>query len=130
MENKETNTFDANILNFDDDVNTDIRIKPNYYIHMGILMAQRTLMFSVAKTSVGEGLLAYSVFIEHIEVICRAANYLSDDYETELNNFKNNDEYKKIERQDVKMAKLANKKLELIMKSVFKGSPVDFPMKL
>jgi hypothetical protein len=125
----ETTEFDDKILDFNDDTNLDVKIKPNFYIHNALLMAQRTLMFATAKGTVSEGLLTYSIFIEQLEVLCRAADYLEENYEKSINDFRESKEYKDQKREEVKMAKLANKKLELIMKSVFELSPTQFPMK-
>jgi len=122
--------IDENIFNFDDEKMQEVKIRPDYYIHTALLMAQRSLMFSVAKSSVGEGLTAYSVFVEQIEVLCKAAGYIDEDYFEEIKSYKNTDEYKKQGRSDVQMSKLANKKLELLMKNVFKGSPLEFSLKL
>lgn len=121
--------FEKNILDFNDEADTNIKIRPNYYIHMAILMAQRTLMFSVVKTTISEGMLAYSVFIEHIEMLCRAAEYITDTYDESVRLFKESEEYTQINRQDVKTAKLANKKLELLMKEVFSRAPQEFKLK-
>lgn len=116
------------ILNFQDEANENIKIRPSYYIHNAILMAQRTLMFSVMKTSVGDGIIAYSIFIEHIEVLCKAANYLTDDYKDGISKYKDEEEYKKAEN-NIKIAKLSNKKLELLMKEVFHKSDLTSPLK-
>lgn len=121
--------FEKNILDFNDDItNLDIKIKPNYYIHMALIMAQRTLMISVLKTNIGEGVTAYSVLIEHIEMICKAAEYLSDDYETKLRDFKNSEEVNKLTSETIKLAKISNMKLQLLMKEVFGRSPSETPL--
>jgi len=120
--------IERNIFDYSDESNIDIKIKPNFYLHMAILSAQKTLLFSVAKTSIADGLLGYNVFIEHIEVICKAAKFLDDNYNDELEKFKQTDEYINTERKDVQMVKLANKKLELLLSKIFQHSPVTFPL--
>lgn len=111
----------------DDFSNIDIRIKPNFYIHTALLMIQRTLAFSVIKNA-SDGLIAYSVLVEQIESLCRAAKHISDDYDEDVKKFTEEQEKQKDVRQDVKMARLANKKLELLMKNVFATSPSQAPL--
>lgn len=125
----ELEQFEKDILDYNDDgSNVNIKIKPSFYIHNAILMAQRTLMFSVVKTNVGDGIVAYGVFIEHIEVLCRAANFLSDDYEKDLGDFKDSEEYTNVEDKRIKMARLSNKKLQFLMREVFGRSDLKAPL--
>jgi len=122
--------IENNVFDFEDDSKDfDIKIKPNCYIHMALLSAQKTLMYSVAKTSVGDGLVAYSIFIEQIEVLSKAADYLSEDYDTEVTEYKESEAYLGIKREEVKMARLANKKLYLLMKQIFHSAPTEFAIK-
>lgn len=117
--------IETDILSFEDPSTTDIRIKPQFYIHTALLMAQRALMFSVVKGGIGDGIVTYSVFIEHIEVLCKAANFITDAYNETINEFKQTDEYKNIKREDVRLARLSNKKLEELMREVFNTQPIN-----
>lgn len=119
--------FEKDILNFDDDANVHIKIKPSFYIHNAILMAQRTLMYSVIKTNVDDGIVAYSVFIEHIEVLARAAKFLTDDYDNKITEFKDTEEYKSADKR-IKMARLSNCKLQHLMKEVFNMAELKAPL--
>lgn len=121
--------IEKGIFDFDDDLNVDVKIRPNFYIHNAILMAQRTLLFSVAKSTVTDGLTAYSILIEQIEVLSKAAQYIDEKYYNSIEEFKKTKEYQEVERKDVKLAKLSNKKLELLMFELFSRSPTHTPMK-
>lgn len=121
--------IENDMLNYDDVPDQDIKINPNFYIHNAIITAQKTLMVSVLKSSVSDGIIAYMVFIEHIEVLARAAKYISQDYFTKVNDFKESKEYTEIERKDIQMAKLANKKLLFLMEEVFGRAPLTTPLK-
>jgi hypothetical protein len=121
--------FTDKILDFDDTTDLDIRIKPQFYIHNAIIKAQNTLMFSVVKSNISEGLIAYTIFIEHIEVLCRASSYISTDYEKDIQDYKNTEDYKNT-KQDLQLAKLSNKKLQLLLTEIFKRSPVNSPLRL
>lgn len=124
----EQNNFEKSILDFNDDItNLDIKIKPNYYIHMALIMAQRTLMISVLKTNVNEGITAYRILIEQIEMLCSAADYISDGYYESVKEIENSEEVKKLSDTS-KIAKISNIKLKLLMKEVFGRSPSETPM--
>lgn len=114
-------------MDFDDQFK-DIKINPDLYIHYCLLHAQRTLMFSVMKSTASEGLLAYSVFIEQLEVLCKAAGYIEEDYNKEIEAYKKTSEVTNQERKDVRMVKIANKKLEILMTYVFGRTALHMPL--
>lgn len=120
--------IEKSVLDFKDETNIDIKIKPNFYIHMALLMAQRTLMISVFKSDIRDGIVAYSILIEHIEMLCRASEYLSDDYDQAIKDFKADKEYIGINNDTLKNAKLSNYKLQMLMKEVFSRSPSENPL--
>lgn len=101
----------------------NIKIQPDFYIHTGILKAQNAL----AEENVKEGFLKYRVFIEHIEILCKSAGMLPNDYDQMI---------KKVDGENEKLdplmrgVKVANKKLELIMKEVFDSKVITDPMKM
>ena len=121
--------IEKQLLDFKDDIKADMKINPDYYIHSALLMAQRTLMLSVFKTSISEGILGYSVLIEHIEMLCRAAGYITEEYPKKILEFQNSPEFQKIQGSDIKMSKMANKKLELLMTEVFGRTPITSALK-
>lgn len=112
--------YDEEIDDVDEIKGTDIKINPDYYIHNAILKAQTAL----TKDEVKDGFLQYSMLIEHIEDLCRAAGMLPDDYDEEIKKlqYKNNDV--------IEMVKKANHKLRLLMKEVFNNKVLTQPLKL
>lgn len=107
------------MLDFKDEPNRDVHITLNFYVNNALLMAQRVLLFSVGKTSVEDGILAYRVLIEQIEVLCRANDKLPENYDNDIADFE-----KKLKDNTVsRHATIANKKLELLMRKIFKSSP-------
>lgn len=114
------------ILDFKDELNKELNITANFYINQAILMAQRCLLFSVGKTSINDGIIGYRVYIEQIETFARAAEKLPDNYDNDMQEFEKNLK----EEGVIKIAKIANKKLELIMKKIFKSSPQKAIIKL
>lgn len=121
--------IEKDILDFKDEPDKEIKINPDYYIHTGLLMAQKSLVFSVAKGSVSEGITSFFILIEQIEVLAKAAEYIGEEYEAEIKKYLRSDEYLSTEKKEVQMAKLANKKLYYIMKEVFGKAPLDTPLK-
>lgn len=104
---------------------TDIKINPDYYIHNALLKAQSTFL----KDDMKEGFLQYTLFIEHIEVLCDSANMLGDDYTENLKEYKESKEYKEAENALIKGVRLANKKLGLMMKEVFNKKTITEPLR-
>lgn len=121
---------EKSIMDYEDDKDTDVKIKPNFYIHNAILKMQNVLMFGVGKTNIGEGIIAYTVLVEQIEVLCKSAGYINDEYDEKIKNYTSSEEYKAIKKDEVRMAKLANKKLGLLMRTVFSKAPVEMPINL
>lgn len=93
----------------------DIKLNPDFYIHTALLKAQDALI----KDNIKDGFAQYRVLIEHIEVLATASKIIEDAYKTDVEVFKNSDEYKNTDA-DTKSTVLANKKLFLIMRSVFR----------
>lgn len=125
MYDEEYNKYDAEVEDIDEIKGNDIKINSDFYIHTGILKAQEAL----ANPDVKQGFLQYRVIIEHIEVLCKAANITTEEYETELKTFKDTEEYKKTEAELTKGVLLANKKLELLMKQVFNAKTITKNLK-
>lgn len=125
LEKKDYKDYDKEIIDIDEVEGVDIKINPDYYIHKALLKAQDAL----TKDNIKEGFLLYRQFIEHIEILCDAANMLSNEYNEEITKFKNNEDYKKAP-EDVKSMKLANEKLKLLMKEVFTHKASTTPLKI
>lgn len=121
--------YDMDVLDFDDKFDPNIKITPNYYIHMALLMAQKTLMISVMKTDIREGLTAYSILIEHIEMICKAAEYIDNTYDNKIKEYRDGEECKDINNESIKLAKISNFKLQILLKEIFRRSPTEFNLK-
>lgn len=126
METQLPNDFDSEILDNEDMKNTDIKITPDFYIHNAILKAQQALL----NPNLKEGIAQYRFFIEHIEKLCKSADYINKDYEDKLNAYYEDEEYKKEQEQFKKSYLIANKKLELILSFVFNQKPLKSNLKL
>ena len=121
--------IEADILDFDENKKIlDIRINPDVYIHYALISAQKALLASTLKANINDGILAYSVLIEQIETICVAADYLKHgDYENDLKAFES--KLGTDIEQIYKMAKIANFKLESLLRGVIKRKPNTSPLR-
>jgi len=120
---KDYDKYENDVIDVDEVIGTDIKINPDYYIHSALLKAQAALMNDTTK----EGFTKYWVFIEHIEVLCKAANMLSPKYEEDIKAYKESKEYQKAE-PFLKNVKLANKKLGGLMEEVFSKKVATDPL--
>lgn len=119
--------FENQILDADDDnLNTEIKINPDFYIHHALVNAQKSLLAENMK----DGFIKYWSFIEHIEILCKSANMLPTDYEDKLKDFKQTDDYTNEENTLTKSVKLANMKLSLMMGEVFNRKTITEPLKV
>lgn len=112
-----------NIMDLNEDTNSfSGNIKPNVYIHNAIISSQRVLLASTLKGNIKDGVFGYATLIEQIETICKAAGHLKENaYFEQIEKFRKEEELLDIEPL-IKITRLANKKLELLMTEVFNKS--------
>ena len=125
QDDEDFNNYDGEVIDKEEIEGTDIKINPDFYIHKALIAAQKALI----KDNIKEGFFQYRLCIEHIEVLCKAANMLGEDYEKDIKDFQDKEEYKKETDNIVKSMKLANKKLGLIMASIFTNKTATFNLK-
>jgi len=80
------------------------------------------------KTNVTDGIVAYSTYVEMIEVLCKSANWLNEEYDASVTKYIGSDEHKKQDKI-IQISKLSNYKLKLIMQQVFNRSPSNEPLR-
>jgi hypothetical protein len=122
-EENDFNALDKEVLDIDEVEGTDIKINPDFYIHNALIKAQVSLLSDDYKL----GFTKFRIFVEHIEVLCEAANMLSADYKEKLE-----EEKKQLEEEKdtfVKEARISNLKLKLILTEVFSKKTLTSPMK-
>lgn len=126
MADEDFNKYDNDIVDTDEILGQDVNINPQYYIHNALIRAQKCL----AKDNLQEGLVQFRFLIEHIEVLCKAANMITPEYATEIKNYIATKEYLEDKSEIAQSVKLANKKIELLMKQVFSSVASTEPLKL
>lgn len=118
-------TFENEMMQQDNLLSTDIKINPDYYIHDTIVKATASL----SNVDVRDRFLQYRQFIEHLEILCKAAGKIPNDFDDKINQFKETDEFKNLKGDDIRAARIVNKKLELILGDVFSSKLVSTSLK-
>ncbi len=117
--------YEDKIVDTDEISGVDMKINPDYYIHSALLKAQKALI----NENIKEGYAQFKILIEHVESLCRAAKMIDNDYPMLLSEFENTKEIKEEKDSFVKMVRIANKKLELLMTGVFDKKVITDPLK-
>ncbi len=100
---------------------TDIKINIDYYIHHAMLKS----LVALTKENPQEGFLQYILLIEYIENLCDASDLIDEDYRKEIKGH-----IKDMKNQNiVSKVKLANKKINLLMKKVTKKKTINQPLR-
>ena len=118
--------YDEMIENISELTDTNIKINPDFYIHLALIKAQQALI----NPSLNDGLVQYRILVENIEIFAKSAGKLPDDYDEEVEKFKKEKQYKEEKNIVLKGVKLANKKLEYIMTRIFKSKTLKTPMRI
>lgn len=108
---------------------SDDTININKYLNIAILTAQKILPNSTLKGDIENGFTAYGLQIEQAEMFARAGGFLSEDYDKDLKEYINSAEIKSITKDSIKSARIANKKLFLIMREIGEKSNYTGEMK-
>lgn len=126
MAKKKSNyDYEAKIEDVEEIVGTDIKINPDFYIHNAILKAQSALVNEDVKA----GFLQFRILVENIEIMCRAANMMTNEYTEQIDQFVGSTEYQE-KSTEIKQVSLANKKMELLLKEVFSAKVSTTPMRI
>lgn len=115
----------------DDDVDLldlperDIKFNPDIFIFRSLLSA----IESLKGDNLTESFAKFQILIETAESIARGAQRLSPDYNEQLADFKKSSEYLDA-KESVRSQRVANKKIELLMKSISEGQAINSPLSL
>jgi len=103
---------------FDDIGDLDIKIHPQYYIHINLLNISRCF----SEGSVDQNILKYTIYINTIENICKSSRLLDRDYEKELKDLGS------IGDNTKDQLNYFTKKLGLLMNRIFESRMITEPM--
>lgn len=94
---------------------TDITINPNFYLHIGLINAQKALM----SEDIQSGMMKYIHMVNYLEMIAKSAKIINaEEYNNLLAEYKTTDEYKKL-NADLQSINLCHRKIALITASLF-----------
>ena len=126
MEDQDFNKFDNDIIDIEEINTTDIKINPDFYIHNIILKGQAALV----NLDLNAGIIQFRMCTENLEILCRAAARIPEDYEAKIKAFKDSEDFTKEDSANIKGFKLANKKWEILLTEVFSSKVSTAAMKL
>jgi hypothetical protein len=116
--------YENSVGDSDNIENTDIKINPDYYIHLGIVKALNALSNPDTKS----GFLQYFVIVENIEIMADACGMLDDDFKNIIEDFRKN--LPQGIPELTYNVRVAQEKLKHILKNIFKLKTLTEPMRL
>ena len=127
--------FSKEILSLPKKEEYNMRMQPIFYLHYGLISAQRILMIAASQGSIKEGIVSYSLIIEQMEVIAKSSGVLESNqeigedgqqitFQIKLDKFLQSPEYLQEKSEIVRTGKLANHKLYLILEQAFANKTV------
>lgn len=103
---------------------TEIKINPSFYMHINLLKAQDALV----KDNIKDGFVQYRICAEHLELLCRSAHMLPDNYDESIKTFiKENDLKEGVLADGVKVAQ---QKYQLCLAEVFSTKALSGGLKI
>ena len=120
------NDYEKDVLDVGEFSGTDIKVSPSFYLHMALIACQK----SMATDNVTERVYAYRMAVDHLESVAQAAKLLDADYTKALDDFKEEDDYKKEEKEHTKFFKLARYQYRLIAEKIFSNVLLTTPLKM
>ena len=108
-------------------MSSNIKIKPDYYIHNAIIKAQGALLNDDVKS----GFIKFRIFIEQVEGLARSISVIKEEgvgeYYEKIKTFKTTLDEK--DPKETRDAQISNKKLELLMGEIFKSGAIHDSLK-
>lgn len=126
MDNNNYDQYNSNIINVDEINGSDIKINPDFYIHLGLVKLSNTFDGEMIAR---DSFMKYRHIVEHLEVLADAAGLITEEYNKEIDDFKKTEEFKENNDQVVRMAVLSRQKLRLMMKKVFNQRSITDSLK-
>lgn len=110
MNEEEINPFEKEVFDPDDIKGLDIKLNPDFFIHIALTTAIKALN----KENLKESMIQYRMLVETAEAIAKGRGYIDEKYNEELDKFK-----KTLgDSTDlIAMGKLSIKKFELITRA-------------
>lgn len=101
-------------------LDTDVKINPDFYIHLCIIR----LINSPMAQDITTGFSRFILLSEQLESLCSAADMLPEDYHEKIKEYENSENVKRIEKDLLRNMKVASYKTRLIYGIFFKKKPL------
>lgn len=100
------------------------------YTHMNRILGilETILPNAIMKNNLTEGLTAYSLTVEQLEIFAKASMVLKQEYDDKIKLYRESEEYKTIQ-ENYKMIKMAHYKLGLILSEIAYKQPSTEPLR-
>lgn len=108
--------YEKDILSMGEGMDLNLKLNPDFYIHMAILSAQKSILLSTLDGKTSEGINSYLVFVRQVGMIAESAGYLMDKTKEAISK-------EEIPKDTVGRANYATKCLGLIMSDIFGHKP-------
>jgi len=129
MPKEKIEDYEESIVNFDNDIGSpEINVNPSFFIYKALVKAQNALEFqSTDNMSVKFAYQKFRIFVEQAETICKKLKFLDDEYYNDLKDY----EDKLEENNDnIRIAKICNYKMGLILSAISDTKPIFDSIKL
>lgn len=117
--------FESSIVDVDEVEGTDIKITPNFYIHLALVDCQK----SMRVENIQDRVFAYRMAVDHLEGVCDAAGLCDEEYFRRVEEFKGGGEYLKVEKDYQRFFVLAKFQFRLLAEKVFSNTTITRPLK-
>lgn len=115
--------FDDVTMEHGDLEDVDIKVNPDFYVHKALVKLQDALLNENLK----EGLIRFRLITDHIEVLAKSARMVGlVDYDEKVAVFERG---LKGDDREMKLFKVANYKVELIMSEIFSAKTINQPVR-
>ena len=117
---------EQDVLDFDDNIHMENKVDLDAHINSVLIQAK----YALTKDDVKAGFIQYWVIIEHLVTLCKAKNYLPDNFNEDIETYKKSKELQSIRDEVTKNVRIANKKLDLILPIIASKKVATEPLKL
>jgi hypothetical protein len=125
MLNEVEDRFSNNVYDVDE-FKENIRLKPDYYIHLSLQQLSRVFEGDVVES---EGISKYIHIVAHIEIIARSAGLLSKTYDVDIKKIREGASKEEYSKQELNFY-VARERLNIIIGEVFSSAPARGALRL
>lgn len=115
--------YDKDVFNITEGFDSEIKLNPDFYIHTGIISAQKAILLSTMEGKTKDGVNAYSIFVKQIQMIAESAGYLKEESIQTIKDFEQGKDL-------ISLANNSSKALGIVLNDIFGHRPQYGSLKL